>query len=58
MVARIFAVIDVINAKTTERPYSKPWPNKQAIEHIREHSCKHFDPDVVQTFLKIVDRLY
>ena len=58
LVARIFAVIDVFNAITSERPYSKPWPIEKAIDYIREESGKHFDPDVVQMFLKNIDRLY
>ena len=58
LVARIFAVIDVFNAITSERPYSKPWPKEKAIDHIREQSGTHFDPDVVQVFLKNVHRFY
>ena len=58
LVARIFAVIDVFNAITSERPYSKPWQKEKAIEYVREQSGKHFDPDVVQAFLKHVDRFY
>jgi len=52
LVARIFAVIDVFNAITSERPYSKPWPVEKAIAYIREQSGKHFDPDVVNSFIK------
>ncbi len=58
LVARIFSVIDVYNAITSERPYSKPWPKEKALEYIREQSGKQFDPDVVQIFLKHVDRFY
>jgi len=54
--ARIFAVIDVFNAITSERPYSKPWPIDKAVAYIREQGGKHFDPDVVNLFLKNVDR--
>jgi PAS domain S-box-containing protein len=57
LVARIFAVIDVYNAITSERPYSKPWPTEKAIDYIREQSGKHFDPEVVNIFLKNFERL-
>jgi PAS domain S-box-containing protein len=56
LVARIFAVVDVFNAITSERPYSKPWPVQKAVAYIREQSGKHFDPDVVNVFLKNFDR--
>ncbi|MBE0685397.1 MAG: GAF domain-containing protein, partial [Anaerolineaceae bacterium] len=56
LVARIFAVIDVFNAITSERPYSKPWPVQKAIAYIREQSGKHFDPDVVNMFQNNFER--
>ena len=56
LVARIFAVVDVFNAITSERPYSKPCPVQKAVAYIREQSGKHFDPDVVNVFLKNFDR--
>ncbi|PKO05197.1 MAG: hypothetical protein CVU41_13040 [Chloroflexi bacterium HGW-Chloroflexi-3] len=56
LVARIFAVIDVFNAITSKRPYSKPWPIEKALGYIREQSGKHFDPDVVNMFLKNFER--
>ncbi|MBW6473185.1 MAG: GAF domain-containing protein [Anaerolineaceae bacterium] len=56
LVARIFAVIDVFSAITSERPYSKPWPIEKALGYIQEQSGKHFDPDVVNMFLKNFER--
>ena len=56
LVARIFAVVDVFNAITSERPYSKPWPVQKAVAYIEEQSGKHFDPDVVDVFLKNFER--
>lgn len=56
LVARIFSVIDVFNAITSERPYSKPWPVQKAVAYIREQSGKHFDPAVVNIFLKNFER--
>ena len=53
LVARIFSVIDVYNAITSERPYGKPWPSAKAVEYIMEGSGKFFDPEVVQVFLKL-----
>jgi len=54
LTARIFAVGDVWDALTNERPYRPAWPDSKAIEYIRENSGIHFDPQVVEIFLKII----
>lgn len=51
--ARIFAVIDVYDALTSDRPYPKAWSKEETLEYIREQSGKHFDPQVVEVFLKL-----
>ena len=48
--ARIVALADVFDALTSERPYKKAWPVKQATDLIREQSGQHFDPQLVQAF--------
>ncbi len=48
--ARIFAVIDVYDALTSDRPYRLGWPKERAIEYIHEQSGKQFDPDIVNAF--------
>jgi putative nucleotidyltransferase with HDIG domain len=50
--ARLFAVVDVWDAITTDRPYRKGWPREQALKYIREESGKHFDPQMVEIFLQ------
>ncbi|TAK14932.1 MAG: PAS domain S-box protein [Anaerolineae bacterium] len=52
LAARIFAIVDVWDALISLRPYSEPWPLEKAREHIRSESGGHFDPDLVQQFLK------
>jgi len=52
--ARIFAVADVWDALTSDRPYRKAWSNEKASEHILEQSGKHFDPEIVDVFLSKV----
>lgn len=52
--ARIFAVVDVWDALTSERPYRPAWTEADAIKHIQSQSGKHFDPKVVKVFLKII----
>jgi len=50
-VARIFAVADVYDALTSDRPYRKAWPEKKALEYIQEQAGSHFDPQVAEVFL-------
>jgi HD-GYP domain-containing protein (c-di-GMP phosphodiesterase class II) len=48
--ARIFAVVDVWDALTSDRPYRFAWPERKALEYIRRESGRHFDPQVVNAF--------
>jgi PAS domain S-box-containing protein len=55
MAARIFAVVDVWDALRSDRPYRSAWPDERVIEYIRSESGKHFDPRVVENFLKLLN---
>jgi len=50
LAARIFAIVDVWDALTSDRPYRKAWTQKKALEYIQEQSGIHFDPKVVAAF--------
>jgi putative two-component system response regulator len=54
IVARLFAVVDVWDALTSDRPYRPAWSQDEALAYIREQSGKHFDPQVVDLFFKVV----
>ncbi|MBL8077671.1 MAG: GAF domain-containing protein [Anaerolineales bacterium] len=54
LAARIFAVVDVWDALTSERPYRPAWSKEKAIEYIQTQSGVHFDPQVVEVFLKSI----
>ncbi|HET6846022.1 MAG TPA: HD domain-containing phosphohydrolase [Anaerolineales bacterium] len=56
LAARIFAVPDVWDALTSDRPYRKAWTKEKALEHVREQTGKHFEPKVVQTFLEEISQ--
>lgn len=51
--ARIFALADAYDVITSERPYKKPLSHEEAVGIIKLDSGKHFDPDIVNVFLKI-----
>jgi HD-GYP domain-containing protein (c-di-GMP phosphodiesterase class II) len=48
--ARVFAVIDVFDALTSDRPYRPAWSKEQAVDYIKGQAGKHFDPRVVDVF--------
>jgi len=54
MAARLFAVVDVWDALTSDRPYRKAWSEDDALGYIREQSGKFFDPRVVELFFKVI----
>ncbi len=54
LAARIFAVVDVWDALLSDRPYRKAWTTEKVIEYIRTNSGTHFDPGVVDVFLKMI----
>ena len=54
--ARIFSVVDVWDAVTSDRPYRPAWTKEHAVEHIRAGSGTHFDPMVVESFLDMINQ--
>jgi len=52
--ARIFAVADVWDAVRSDRPYRKAWTVEKARAYILANSGMHFDPEVVEAFLRLV----
>jgi len=57
LAARIFAVADVWDAITSDRPYRKSMKREEALEYITIQSGKHFDPKVVEFFLRLLEDL-
>ncbi|MDE3090315.1 MAG: PAS domain S-box protein, partial [Chloroflexota bacterium] len=53
LAARVFAIVDVWDALRSDRPYRKAWARDTALEHIRGLAGTHFDPKVVEEFLKV-----
>ena len=48
--ARIFAVTDVFDALTSNRPYREQISTSEALDYLREQAGELFDPDVVSAF--------
>jgi ribonuclease P protein subunit RPR2 len=58
LAARVFAVADVLDALTTDRPYRPATSLRCAREMIASESGEHFDPRVVDAFNSIDDRVF
>jgi len=57
-IARIFAVVDVFDALTSERPYRRPMGLTETLAIVESDSGRHFDPAVVAIFQMIASSLY
>lgn len=51
--AKILAVCDTYDAMTSDRPYRKALSQEIAIQEIRDHSGRQFDPEVAATFISM-----
>ena len=51
LAARIFAVVDVWDALTSNRTYRAAWSEARARAYLETEAGKHFDAQVVQVFL-------
>ena len=56
LAARVFAVIDVWDALSSDRPYRAALDQTVVLGHIKAQSGKHFDPRVVDEFLRILQQ--
>jgi putative two-component system response regulator len=53
LAARAFAVVDVWDALTSDRPYRNAWSRQAAVDYIREQSGTLFDPRIAAIFLRL-----
>lgn len=54
--ARIIAVADAFEAMTSERAYRAALSIEDAMQELQKNVGTQFDPEIVQTFLKIIKR--
>jgi diguanylate cyclase (GGDEF)-like protein len=53
--ARILAVADAYDAMTSSRPYREQLSSQQAINELKRCAGTQFDPELVDTFCKIIE---
>ena len=54
LAARLFAVVDVWDALRSDRPYRAAWTDDKVREYLQSEAGKHFDPQVVERFFKLI----
>ncbi|MDR2577324.1 MAG: response regulator [Chitinispirillales bacterium] len=55
LLGRLMAIVDVYDALVSERPYKKAFPHEEAVDIIIKSRGSHFDPVLVDLFIKIAD---
>jgi putative nucleotidyltransferase with HDIG domain len=54
LLARIFAVVDVYDALTSNRPYRTALSSEEALKYLESQAGVQFDPEIVSRFTGIV----
>lgn len=53
--ARLFALVDVYDALTSNRPYRTAWSKQKTLQYIEGESGRHFDPTIVPKFISYMN---
>lgn len=56
--ARLFAVVDVFDALTNDRPYKRGWSVQEVARELRDLSGSHLDPHITHRFLNMIHGLH
>ena len=55
LAARLFSIVDVYDALTSDRPYRPAWSRAETMKYISDQSGTHFDPHVVPVFIEMMN---
>jgi PAS domain S-box-containing protein len=55
LAARLFSIIDVWDALSSDRPYRSRSPHEEVAAYLRKEAGRLFDPHLVELFLSVVD---
>lgn len=58
LAGRICGICDVFDALVSERPYKSGWPFSDAIAELRAQAGRHFDPALVEAFVRVAERAH
>lgn len=54
-IARLFAIVDVWDALSSDRPYRKKMPRTEVITYLKENAGHLFDLSLVEVFLSVIE---
>jgi PAS domain S-box-containing protein/putative nucleotidyltransferase with HDIG domain len=54
LTARLFSLVDVYDALTSERPYKRAWTHEEAVAELERQRGAQFDPALVEVFLAVL----
>jgi response regulator RpfG family c-di-GMP phosphodiesterase len=57
LAARITAIADVYDALCSKRCYKEAWSSSDAVHKIIQDSGTHFDPELVDCFLHVLETI-
>jgi PAS domain S-box-containing protein len=52
--ARLFAVVDVWDALSSDRPYRKGMPAREVVDYLQKEAGRLFDPEIVDIFISLI----
>jgi len=55
LAARLFSIIDVYDALTSDRLYRAAWSKADTLRYIKDQSGKQFDPAIVKSFITMIN---
>lgn len=55
--ARLFSVVDSYDTMTRDKSYRDAYSHNEAIEIIKSESGSKFDPEIVEIFIKVQDKM-
>jgi PAS domain S-box-containing protein/putative nucleotidyltransferase with HDIG domain len=56
--ARVFSIVDVFDALSSDRPYRKAWSQETVISYLKDQSGKYFDPETLDEFFGLQKYLF
>jgi HD-GYP domain-containing protein (c-di-GMP phosphodiesterase class II) len=54
LAARLFSIVDVWDALSSNRPYRSAWPQNKVLDYIHSQANRQFEPELTRAFLEIV----
>ena len=58
LIARIFSIVDVFDALSSDRPYKKALPLPNCLDFLNKEAGGHFEPELVDRFTEIAPDIY